>query len=185
MIGYRTDDEKALADERKILMALLRQREDLEIRIAKQRRRVAAFAALVDESEETEVILALPSLEGLTEAIRTALKSASPHGLTAHGISVRLEQMCFPVREYTNFRASVNNVLKRLLKSGEIRKVEVVTATPGKRGDQSVYEWAIKFGKLSDLANPALYLQGILNSQPDELPKPQLRPGYERPKKVK
>lgn len=141
MREYKTDKDKALEQARQELLSMFKEREDLEIRIAKQQRRVAALAVLVDDSEETDKLLEL-DLYGLTNAIRTALKSASPHGLTPNEIRTRLIQLCFPVNEYSNFRASLNNVLKRLVAAKEVR-IAIRDIHEGR--DESVYQWFQKF----------------------------------------
>jgi len=80
MNGYKTEPERALEVEREELLVLFKEREELEIRIAKKQRRVAALATLVDDSEASDSILGL-DLYGLTNAIRTALRAASRWGL--------------------------------------------------------------------------------------------------------
>ena len=139
---YKIDAERALEKERKELLAMLKEEEELAIRIAKKQRRVAALATLVDDSEQSDSILGL-DLYGLTNAIRTAIKSASPQGLTPGEIKTRLIQLSFPVDEYSNFRASLNNVLKRLVAAGEIR-IAIRDIHEGR--DDSVYQWIQKFG---------------------------------------
>ena len=141
MGDYKTNNDKALEEARRELLSMFKEREDLEIRIAKQQRQVAALAVLVDDSEETDRLLAL-DLHGLTNAIRTALKSASPHGLTPNEIRARLIQLCFPVNEYSNFRASLNSVLKRLVTAKEVR-IAIRDIHEGR--DESIYQWIQKF----------------------------------------
>ena len=54
---YKTEAEKAVQEARDRLTELFMQREALDVEIAKQQRRVAALAALVDESEESDQVL--------------------------------------------------------------------------------------------------------------------------------
>jgi hypothetical protein len=134
---YKSKDDKALAEAREELARLFKEREELDIRIAKQQRRLGALATLVDDSEETDQIMEL-NLGGLTEAIRTALRAAGSRGLTPGEVTTRLIQLYFPVNEYKNFRASLITVLKRLVASGEVRTA-IHDVQEGR--DQSVYQW--------------------------------------------
>src|SRR5260370_25879259 len=136
-MAYRTKAESAVEEAREELATMVRQLDELAIRIAKQKRRLAALVTLIDDSEETDQLMEL-SLGGLTDAIRTALKTAGPRGLTPGEITDRLRQLYFPVSEYKNFRASLGTVLKRLLTSGEGRKA--IHDVQGER-DESVYSW--------------------------------------------
>jgi hypothetical protein len=136
-MAYRTKADAAVEKAREELAAMFRQREELDIRIAKQQRRLAALVTLIDDSEETDQLMEL-SLGGLTDAIRTALRTAGPRGLTPGEITARLSQLYFPVSEYKNFRASLGTVLKRLIASGEVRKA--IHDVQGER-DESVYIW--------------------------------------------
>ncbi len=134
---YKTEAEQAVEQARGELAALFGEREELDIRISKQQRRLAALTALVDDSEETDRILEL-NLGGVTDAIRTALRAAGRRGLTPAEITTRLIQLYFPVRSYKNFRASLNTVLKRLVKAGEVRR-SIHDVQEGR--DESVYQW--------------------------------------------
>lgn len=135
--GYKSKREIELDLARAELMKLFKAREELDIRIAKHQRRLAALAILVDDSEETYGILEL-NLGGLTDAIRTVLKASSSRGLTPGEITIRLTQLYFPVEEYKNFRASLSTVLKRLVASGEVRSA-IHDVHDGR--DRSVYQW--------------------------------------------
>jgi len=134
---YQTKTDAALTKAREELAALFRQREELEVRIAKQQRRVAALVTLVDDTEATDQLLGL-NLGGLTDAIRTTLRTAGSRGLTTSEVTARLDQLFFPVNDYKNFRASLGTVLKRLIASGEVRK----SAQDGRlESDRTVYVW--------------------------------------------
>jgi len=152
---YKSDADRALERERRELLSLFRKQEELSIQIAKKQRRVAALATLVDDSEESDKILEL-DLYGLTNAIRTAIKSAAPRGLTPAEIRTRLMQMQFPVNDYANFRASLNVVLKRLVDREEVKRLALATVESGIRRDESVYLWVQKYGAENSLANTIL-----------------------------
>jgi|ERR1700730_8448366 len=135
--GYKTKREEEVEEARENLADLFKQREELEIRIAKQQRRVAALAALIDESEETDQILDL-NLGGLTDVVRSALRAGGSRGLTPIEIRTRLNQLSFPTNEYKNFMASLHSVLKRLVDAGEVR---IVIFDKHEGRDGSVYKW--------------------------------------------
>ncbi len=135
--SYRTKRDEELEEARGGLADLFQQKEELEIRIAKQQRRVAALSALVDESEESDQILEL-NLGGLTDVVRSALRAGGPRGLTPTEIRTRLIQLSFPTNEYKNFMASLHSVLRRLVDAGEVRTV-IIDQHEGR--DRSVYQW--------------------------------------------
>lgn len=137
-MSYETKAERAVRQAREGLAGLFKQREEIDVRIAKQQRRLAALVALIDDCEETDQIVEL-NLGGLTDAIRTALRTAGPRGLTPGETTARLKQLYFPVSGYKNFAASLGTVLKRLVESGEVRKA-IHDVYDGR--DQSVYAWA-------------------------------------------
>jgi hypothetical protein len=158
LVGFKNDSEKALGQAREELLRMFKEQEELQISIAKQHRRVAALATLVDDSEEADTIMGL-ELYGLKDAIGIALKSAMPNGLTASEIMGRLIQLCFPVNEYTNFRASLNSVLKRFVQAGEVR-VAMHDVDAKSRRDESVYQWVGKPAfKRSSFKGPGTYVE--------------------------
>jgi|SRR5882724_1731008 len=136
--------EKARAE----LMDLFMKREQLNVLIAKQQRRLAALAALVDESEQADKIMEM-DLGGLSDAVRTAIKTAFPSGLTPREIRTRLIQLYFPVSEYKNFMASLHAVLNRLVEGKEI-KVAIIDVHEGR--NESVYRWIGRTVPLSSLS---------------------------------
>lgn len=147
---YTYKAEKAVKDALGRLTELLRQREALDIAIAKQQRRAAALAGLVDESEEGHRILEL-ELGGLTDAIRSVLRAACPgKGITSKEIKIRLSQLYFPVNEYQNFMSSLSSVLNRLTRSGEVKRA-IVDMHDGR--NTPVYQLIQKYGAAARLAN--------------------------------
>jgi hypothetical protein len=150
---YRTKAVRAVKEARHSLAELFRQREALDIAIAKQQRRAAALAALVDESEEGGRILEL-EIGGITDAIRNVLRAACPgKGLTAKEIKIRLSELHFPVNEYQNFMSSLGSVLRRLIGSGEVRKA-IIDTHDGRH--TPIYRWVQKYGATNRLANMML-----------------------------
>jgi len=116
---------------------MFRQREELEVKIAKKQRQAAALAALNDLSQETDQLLDL-GLTGLTDACRSAFMAARNGNLTPVEVRDRLRQLQFPIYEYKNVLAAIHTVLKRLEKQGEIKK-RIHDVHDGR--DESVYEW--------------------------------------------
>ncbi|MBZ5507602.1 MAG: hypothetical protein LAO78_19245 [Acidobacteriia bacterium] len=130
---YKTDLETARED----LADMFREKEELEIRIAKQQRKVAALAILSDESEDTDELLDL-GLGGLTNACRSVFRASTTKLLTPVEIRNRLRQLQFPIHEYKNILASVHNTLRRLEAKGEVK--EKIRDVHDDR-DESVYQW--------------------------------------------
>lgn len=136
-MAYETKAGRNVRLAREELAKMFQQREEIDVRIAKQQRKLAALVALIDDTEDTDGILEL-NLGGLTDAIRTALRTAGPRGLTPSETTARLKQLYFPVNDYKNFAASLATVLKRLVASGEVRKA---IHDVHEDRDQSIYVW--------------------------------------------
>ncbi len=139
-----------LEQERKVLGELLREREELETKIAKQQTRVAALAALSEQSEEVDDMAEM-ELGGLTNACRTAFRAAGNRGLMPTEVRGALEQLRFPTRSHKNILASIHTVIRRLEQAGEIRKA-IHDKHDGQ--DKSVYAWAgPNYGASNSLGN--------------------------------
>jgi hypothetical protein len=131
---------------RNSLAEKLAAREQLDIEIAKEQRRIAALTALVNESEEIDELLNL-NLGGLTDAVRSVFMASSSYGLIPKEVRDRLVHLYFPVNEYRNFMASLHTVLSRLNKGGEI-KLAIRDRQDGR--DESVYQWIPKYTHPAD-----------------------------------
>src|SRR5437899_2192496 len=139
-----------LANEREALQELFRQREELATKIAKQQTRVAALAALCEQSEEVGEMTEL-DLGGLTNACRTAFRAAGNRGLMPTEVRSALEQLRFPTRTHKNILASIHTVIRRLTEAGEIRRA---IHDVHDEQDKSVYQWALpSYGASNSLAN--------------------------------
>ena len=139
-----------LKRERTALAELLRQREELATKIAKQQTRVAALAALCEQSEEIANMTEM-DLGGLTNACRTAFRAAGGRGLMPVEVRNALEQLRFPTQTHKNILASIHTVIRRLEQAGEIRKA-IHDKHIGE--DKSVYQWAgPNYGASNSLAN--------------------------------
>ena len=144
--GYKGELER----ERRALGDLLRQREQLVTRIAKQQTRVAALAALCEASEEIDDMTEM-ELGGLTNACRTAFRAAGNRGLMPTEVRGALERLRFPTHTHKNILASIHTVIRRLEKAGELRRA-IHDKYAGE--DKSVYQWALpSYGASSSLGN--------------------------------
>jgi predicted DNA-binding protein with PD1-like motif len=124
-------------------------REDLEIRIAKQQQRVAALAALTDQ--EDAVAQVLKGIGGLTNACRAAFRAAGPRGLTPVELRDALKRFGFRLSDYRNAMASIHAVIGRLENGGEIDN-RIRDIHEGR--NESVYVWALSsYGASRSLAN--------------------------------
>ena len=132
--GYKTELER----ERRALGDLLRQREQLATKIARQQTRVAALAALCEASEEVDKMTEM-DLGGLTNACRTAFRAAGNRGLMPTEVRGALERLRFPTHKHKNILASIHTVIRRLEQAGEIRRA-IHDKHAGE--DKSVYQWA-------------------------------------------
>jgi hypothetical protein len=125
---YQTDLNEAKAGLRK----LLDQREQLETDIARQRFRIASLMALTEPRGEIDQVVGMSS-GGLTDACRTALRSASS-SLTPIQVKDRLARLGFPVNHYKNVMAAIHTVLKRLVEARELFVVRT-------EGGGMAYQW--------------------------------------------
>ncbi len=139
-----------LAKEREALQELFRQSEELATKIAKQQTRVAALAALCEQSEEVGEMTEL-DLGGLTNACRTAFRAAGNRGLMPTEVRSALEQLRFPTRTHKNILASIHTVIRRLERAGEVREA-IHDIHDG--ANRSVYQWAgPTYGASNSIAN--------------------------------
>jgi len=104
-----------LAAEHVKLAGMLADLEALQVRIAKQKRVVAALTELADSSEDSEPPTGLVS--GITDAIRTVFWSAEK-SLGPNEIANRVKALGVPPQ--LNMLASVYTIIRRLRASGEI-----------------------------------------------------------------
>src|SRR5207253_6138020 len=100
---YRADLRKA----RDVLRDLLERMEQLEVQIARQRRKVAALAVLGEQSGKGDDVTTELRLDGLTSACRSALRAAGRRGLTPIELRASLRQLNFPIdRKSTRLNSS-------------------------------------------------------------------------------
>jgi hypothetical protein len=121
------------AAENKELEELLKQRERLDLEIAKKRFRIAALVMLSEDNEELDQVVGM-TLGGLTDACRTAFMGAYPQPLTPVGVKERLRALGFPVDSYKNAMAAIHTVISRLFDAREIIPVKTDK-------DETAYQW--------------------------------------------
>lgn len=141
-MGYRED----LNEARVALGEMMREKEEQEVRIAKQKRKVAALAELCDESEFSDETLDL-GLGSISDAVRTAMRSSRKEWLNAGEIKSRLEELGFPVNDYKAPVATITTVLKRMAEGNEV----VIE----KRGVYSEYKWVGSIQQINALLKSA------------------------------
>jgi hypothetical protein len=105
---------RALSEARQSLEKLLREKQKLDVKIAKMEQVVAALRSVADHDDDHDVV---PT--GFSDAIRGVLKGSSDHALSPMQIREGMLAMGFDLSRYNQPLASIHVVLKRLEKSGE------------------------------------------------------------------
>jgi hypothetical protein len=148
---YRDD----LKQERETLANLLQQREEIEVKIARGKKRIAALAELCDESEFAEQVLDL-DLGGLTDVCRTVLRASRKTWLTIPEIQEAIKELGFPLDQYKAAPASITTTVNRLVDGKEV----VVDKRPQ---GASEYKW---------VGRDLVWLRALMGVQvdPDSLP---------------
>jgi hypothetical protein len=127
--NYVADLQHALRD----LLMMASEREQLEKKIAKQKKRVAALYELAQTDED---VVPLPNLtEGLTDACRIALRAIDV-AMTPSQIRDHVQGLGVPSQ--TNLLASIHTTLKRMKENDEVREETINFPS----GDKVVaYRW--------------------------------------------
>ena len=118
------DLELAEADAK--LQKMYEELEALQIRMAKQKRIVAALRELADMTDEGRELVS-----GITDAVRTVFQSAEAPLLPVE-VKKRVEALGI---KQDSLLASVHTIIRRLLKANEIREV------PPKGSGPIAYAW--------------------------------------------
>lgn len=126
--------KQELKKEQEKLAQMMRDKEELEVAIAKAKRRVAAWAELCDDTETGELVPDL-DLGGLTEACRTVLRSARKEWMTVADIQRDLKELGFALDSYKAPAASITTTINRMVEAGEV--VADRRSTPG----ATEYKW--------------------------------------------
>jgi len=126
------------------LSELQRRSEELEVLLAKKKRRIAALAQLAYEDDDIK--LTLRFVEGLRDACRTALRASRKEWVTVPEIQQVVAELGFPVHELKAPAASITTTVNRLVKDEEVLSRVV--------GGKREYKWALpKYGASGGLAN--------------------------------
>ena len=146
--NYIIDLQQALRE----LLLMSSEREQLETKIAKQKKRVAALYELVQTDDDAA---AIPSLvEGITDACRVVLRAAEDP-LTPSEIRDKVQALGLPSQ--ANLLASIHTTLKRMKIAGEL---DETTKKVGPAGEDAVaYTW--KGNTTEALAATFKHFEGI------------------------
>lgn len=110
----------ALAEARKNLEALLRDRQQLDIEIAKWQQAVSALKSVAEPDPDEA------TTTGFTDIVRSVLKAAKEKGpLSAPQVREGMLNFGFgfDLARYAQPLATIHVVLKRLVKNGEVREI--------------------------------------------------------------
>jgi hypothetical protein len=136
MVEYDLEKEKdrfksLLESAQDELVEAMEKLDFLTHRIRKLQEDIVHLAALCGEAVEDPL-----KDWGLTDAIRYVIGKARPQALSAVGVKNALVADGYDISEYSNVMASIHQVIKRLLKKGEI--VRPALQPPG---EEKVYAW--------------------------------------------
>lgn len=129
---YKSDLAEAIGELNNLMLG----REELEARIARLKKKVAALRELVEASEDARPSERL--VDGVTDACRTVLRAAKRPLLP---IEVRDEVQRLGLPEQSNLLASVYTVLRRLKQTGEVAEDFTTHRNPGGSA-VAAYMWA-------------------------------------------
>jgi hypothetical protein len=104
------------------LTSLLDKKERIEVDIAKQRRKVAAWQELCAAEDDEEMptppqLESLLDLGGLTDAVKTVLRGSRKEWLNTTEIMNGLRELGFPLDKYKAPMASITTTVNRLVPS--------------------------------------------------------------------
>lgn len=114
-------------------MLMASERAQLETKIAKQKKRVAALYELVQADDDGPALSGL--VEGISDACRVVLR-ASEKPMTPAEVRDGVQGLGLPAQ--ANLLASVHTTLKRMKYAREVREV---TKSLGSGGTGVAYEW--------------------------------------------
>jgi hypothetical protein len=117
------------------------EREHIEVEIARQQRKVAAWAELCDDSTYADPFDL--GLGGLTEACTTVLRGARKEWMNTTEIMSGLRELGFALEKYKAPMASITTTVNRMVDSGE------VVSTPRTNPGATEYKWV---GKMPNFA---------------------------------
>jgi len=109
-----TNYQKDLLAARARLVALLKERENIETAIARHRRKLAALIELSGEADFDNGSVDL-NLGGLTEACIIVLRGSHKEWLNTSEVQNALRELGFPIHTYKAPNASIATTLNRLV----------------------------------------------------------------------
>jgi hypothetical protein len=115
--------ERALAAAKRELAKLLKQRQEIDVRISRLEPTILHLESLQKRLREKAAVVSKTDYEltvGLTEAVRRTLQE-SHLALTAVEVGQRMEKHGFDLSKYSNPLASIHTVLKRLVTAGQVK----------------------------------------------------------------
>jgi hypothetical protein len=128
--NYKRDLKRAIGD----LLLMNSERMQLETKIAKQKKRVAALYELVQTDEDGPALSGL--VEGISDACRVVMRAAEKPLFPAE---VRDGVQALGLPPQANLLASVHTTLKRMKEAEEMKEVSKPLETGGKG---IAYQWA-------------------------------------------
>src|SRR5208283_5151811 len=127
--NYNSDFREAVGS----LMLMVSEREQLETKIARQKKKVAALYELVQADEGSTALSGL--VEGISDACRVVLRAAGKPLFPAE-IRDGIQGLGLPPQ--ANLLASVHTTIKRMKDAGEVKEV----SKPIETGGMGVaYQW--------------------------------------------
>ena len=131
--NYISDLQDALRD----LLLLSSEKEQMETRIAKQKKKVAALYELVQMDEGSAALSGL--VEGITDACRVVFRAAEKP-LDPAEVRDRVQALGLPPQ--ANLLASVHTTIKRMKEAGEISEAFTTVSSRGFGVQSASYVWA-------------------------------------------
>lgn len=117
------------------LAKMLKQQEELEVQIARAKRKIALLSQLCDETDQPAPIPDL-NLGGLTEACRTVLRASRKEWMTIAQIQAGLAELGFPLDKYKAATASITTTVTRMVDAGD-----VVENSSASSEEPTEYKW--------------------------------------------
>src|SRR6202034_52669 len=122
---YNADLKQAIRD----LLLMNSERAQLETKIAKQKKRVAALYELVQTDEDGTALAGL--VEGISDACRVVLRAAGGQPMSPAEVRDAIQGLGLPPQ--SNLLASVHTTLKRMKDAGEVKEIT--------HGAGTAYKW--------------------------------------------
>ncbi|HTW62140.1 MAG TPA: hypothetical protein VMD55_10075 [Terracidiphilus sp.] len=113
-INTRKGLEGAVAE----LKRLLENKERIEVEIARQQRKVAAWAELCDDSAYADPFDL--GLSGLSDACRSALRGSRKEWMTTSDVATALRELGVALDRYKAPMASIATTVNRMVEGGEV-----------------------------------------------------------------